>query len=106
MVNDRFPQAAIYGFEMVDVPTKPLSAAGTNHQSKIYAESNRRDFSPKFRRFNLSANTCDLSTFVSRVIADQTVTNKRRPGSRDVFPASHGILARACARAPAKGKDA
>jgi hypothetical protein len=38
MVNDRFPQAVNYGFEMVDVPAKPLSAAGTNHQSKIYAE--------------------------------------------------------------------
>ena len=33
-------------------------------------------------------------------------TKKRRPGSRNVFSASHGVLARAGARAVAEGQDA
>src|SRR6266567_6372840 len=56
-----------------------------NHQSNIYAESNHRHFSPKFGRFNLNANTCDLSSFVSRGIADQTVTNKTDDRGREMF---------------------
>ena len=64
-------------------------------------------FFANFRRFNLNANTCDLSTAVSQT--DDCGINrngtKRRPGSRDVFSASHGILARAGARAAAEGED-
>src|SRR3984893_18482330 len=75
-------------------------------------------FFTNFRRFKLDANTCDLSTAVSQEpLREQPQrlrgpsqarnrTKKRRPGSRDVFSASHGILARAGARAAAQREDA
>jgi hypothetical protein len=47
MVNDRFRAASIYGFEMVDA----AAARTFRHQSNIYAESNRSDFSRIFRAF-------------------------------------------------------
>src|SRR5437879_2579666 len=61
-----------------------------------------------FRRFNLNANTCDLSTAVSPepVARSPQRERKSRPGSRDVFSAPHGILARAGARAVAQREDA
>src|SRR4030081_740837 len=79
-------------------------------------------FFANFRRFKLDANTCDLSTAVSQEpLREQPQrlrgpsqasaryrnrTKKRRPGSRDVFSASHGILARAGGRAAAERGDA
>src|SRR3981081_4284141 len=66
------------------------------------------EFSANFQRFNLNANTCDLSTTVSqgRVAGSPQRKQKRRPGSRDVFSAPHGILARAGGRAVGPGADA
>jgi hypothetical protein len=82
--------------------------AESRHQSKIYTESKQSGFSANFRQINFNGNTCDLSTPASQEMNCEINRNetKRRPGSRDVFSASHGILARACARAAAQGKDA
>jgi hypothetical protein len=50
MVNARFPQSMIYGFEMVD---KPALAAARQHQSKIYTESRGSLISSRiFREFS------------------------------------------------------
>lgn len=62
-----------------------------------------------FRRIELNANTCDLSTAASKARRREINAagpKKRRPGSRNVFSASHGVLARAGARAVAEGQDA
>src|SRR5580704_13703641 len=64
------------------------------------------DFYLSFRPFNLNANTCALSTTVSRErLQDVATAQEGRPGSRDVFSASVGILARARARAAATGQN-
>src|ERR1700694_1951745 len=67
------------------------------------------EFFTNFRRFNLNANTGDLSTAgKSRTGfwgSPATGSIRKRPGSRDVFSAPHGILARACARAVAQEQD-
>jgi hypothetical protein len=44
MVNVRFPERRGYGFEMVDAPAQSLAFAESQHQSKIYTESNHPDF--------------------------------------------------------------
>jgi hypothetical protein len=80
----------------------------SGHQSKIYAESNHCNFRRIFADFT-SMQTLPIyrRLLVRNKAAVQPQHNhKRRPGSRDVFSASHGILARAGARAAAQGKDA
>src|SRR5450432_4114418 len=114
MVNVGFPERWRYGFEMVDArrasisPRRPASIENLHRIESIGFFSN-------FRRFNLNANTCDLSAAVSQgMIARTTATvadkpqrePKRRPGSRDVFSASHGVLARAGARGATQRQDA
>jgi hypothetical protein len=47
MVNGWFPDAAIYGFEMVDAPHLVHPALVSGHQSKIYGESIQANF-PRF----------------------------------------------------------
>jgi hypothetical protein len=67
MVNVGFPAPSFYGFEMVDArrvsdfPERPPSIENL-HRIKSIA------FSSNFRRFNLNANTCDLSTAVNQVL--------------------------------------
>jgi hypothetical protein len=63
MVNELFLSARPYGFEMVDARTTAIlsriSASIENlHRIKSVG------FSANFRRINLNANTCDLSTAV------------------------------------------
>jgi hypothetical protein len=50
MVNAKFPKRNRYGFEMVDARTERLQLR-RQHQSKIYAESNRSAFLQIFRDF-------------------------------------------------------
>jgi hypothetical protein len=103
MVNAGFPQRVQYGFEMVDACGRIRSITGSRHQSKIYAESNQSDFSQIFRDFT-SMQTLAIyrRLLVKEQLRDQPQRNKnRRLGPRDVFSASHGILARAGARAVA-----
>src|SRR4051812_8290034 len=76
------------------------------HQSKIYGESNRRACSKSFLRFKTKANTCDLSRPVTKEAIARSNRNEARPGSRDVFSASHGVLAGPRAGAVAQRKDA
>src|ERR1700731_4693598 len=106
MVNVGFPARAGYGFERVDAPGAAAAPSIENlHRIKSVG------FFTNFRRLNLNANTCDLSTAVSQgQIARTTATvarsiavfcdvrngfKERRPGSRDVFSAPLGVLARA-----------
>jgi hypothetical protein len=108
MVNAGFPQRVQYGFEMVDACGRIRSITGSRHQSKIYAESNQSDYSQIFRDFT-SMQTLAIyrRLLVKEQLRDQPQRNKnRRLGPRDVFSASHGILARAGARAVAKRQDA
>jgi hypothetical protein len=79
MVNDRFPGRKRYGFEMVDIrrasisPRNPASIENLHRIKSI-------GFFAYFRRFNLNANTCDLSTAVSQgVIARKTATVADQP---------------------------
>ena len=78
------------------------------HQSKIYTESNQSDFSQIFDDLT-SMQT--LAIYRRLLVKDQLRDDpqrkrKTRPGSRDVFSAPHGILARAGARAIAQRQDA
>jgi hypothetical protein len=108
MVNDRFPFKEAYGFEMVDAPNVPFCGE-IPHQLKIYTESNQSDF-PRIFAELISMQTLAiyrrlvLQGLIARDQAQRDQT--RRLGSRDVFSAPHGVLARACARAAAEGQDA
>jgi hypothetical protein len=108
MVNDRFRAASIYGFEMVDARAARTFHAMVGHQSKIYAESIHCAFQKIFGDFiSMQILAIYRRLIIRNKAAVQPPHNhKRRPGSRDVFSASHGILARAGARAAAEGKDA
>ena len=121
MVNGGFPEPASYGFERVDATGSRFSAEIRPSIENLHRIKSVGFFA-NFRRFKLNANTCDLSTAVSQGIDCENNRNgcevhrrslrysqrnqKRRPGSRDVFSASHGILARAGARAFAQREDA
>jgi hypothetical protein len=108
MVNARFPATAGYGFEMVDAPDAAVSMRN-RHQSKIYTESNQSDFSQVFG----DLSSIQTLAIYRRLLVKETDCGINRngnktdvPGSRDVFSASHGILARAGARAVAQREDA
>ena len=87
----------------VCIPNIVSENARTDHQWKIYAKPNEANF----RRFNRIANTCNLSTAANfDPNCDKSQRFEETNGVRDVLPASHGILARARARAAAQGQDA
>jgi hypothetical protein len=104
MVNDGFPAKGAYGFEMVDAPERAPFCREIPRQSKIYTESNQSDF-PRIFAELISMQTLAIyrRLLIQGLIArDQAQRDqKRRLGSRDVFSAPHGVLARACARAVA-----
>src|ERR1700742_1309568 len=81
--------------------------ARTPHQSKIYTKSNRS----RFRRIFVELNSMQTLAIYRRLLLKTTIAriqpqrNRTRLGSRDVFSASHGILARAGARAAAKREN-
>jgi hypothetical protein len=107
MVNGGFPERARHGFERVDAAAIPFFTENL-HQSKIYTESNQSDFSQIFDDLT-SMQT--LAIYRRLLVKDQLRDHpqrkrKTRPGSRDVFSAPHGILARAGARAIAQREDA
>src|SRR5713226_8678075 len=96
---------------MVDASNRQRKPASIENLHRIKSVG----FFANSRRFKFNANTCDLSTTVSQgLIARSTATvceasqrnQKGRQGSRDVFSASHGILARAGARAAAQRENA
>jgi hypothetical protein len=109
MVNGRFLQPSRYGFEMVDAPGACVAPLEIHHQWKIYTESNQSDYRRIFPDL-ISMQT--LAIYPRLLVKDRlreinrNGAQKGRPGTRDVFSASHGILARAGARAVAKGQDA
>jgi Family of unknown function (DUF5330) len=65
MVNERFPERSRYGFEMVDVRRTPITLAKAASIENLHRIKSL-GFLANFRRFNLNANTCDLSTAVSQ----------------------------------------
>jgi hypothetical protein len=76
------------------------------HQSKIYTESNQSDFPRIFGGLTSMQTLAIYGRLLVRRLRDQLQREQeRRPGSRDVFSASHGILARAGARAVAQGEN-
>jgi hypothetical protein len=88
--------------------TPAFFRVASRHQSKIYTESNQSDYRQIFAGLT-SMQTLALyrRLLVRDRLRDQPLRNqKRRPGSRDVFSASDGILARAGARAVAQREDA
>src|ERR1700760_3898413 len=88
----------------VEAPFRQRRHASIENLRRI--ESNA--FFTNFRRINLNANTGDLSTAASNgtIARDQAQRDQdRRLGSRDVFSAPYGILARARARAAAARQD-
>jgi hypothetical protein len=107
MVNVRFPLRCLYGFEMVDARRLTRDFDKSRHQSKIYTESNQSDFLEIFGGLTSTQTLAIYRRLLSQtVIAGSTATEpRRRPGSRDVLSASHGVLARAGARAAAQGED-
>jgi hypothetical protein len=79
----------------------------TPHQSKIYAESNRSRFWQIFAELNSMQTLAIYRRLLVRHRLREFNRNgiEKRLGWRDVFSASHGILARAGARAAAKGEN-
>jgi len=73
MVNGGFPEAFCYGFEMVDGPLMRPNL----HQSKIYAESNRGNFS-RFAGGLTSMQT--LAIYRRLLVLLKAAAQKRRPG--------------------------
>jgi hypothetical protein len=65
MVNDGFPERAWYGFEMVDAPCAPVLLRNSLSIENLH-QIESFGFLANFRRFNLNANTCDLSTAVNQ----------------------------------------
>src|SRR5436309_15650790 len=65
------------------------------HQSKIYAESNRSAFLKIFRDFgSMRILAVYRHLLPNGSTARSIAAKRRRTGLRNVFPASHGILAR------------
>src|SRR6266851_4597748 len=82
----------------------PIAPAA--RQSKIYGESNQSDFS---RIFHKLSSMQSLAIYRGLLVQNHCGIDRNRferDGSRDVFSAAHGILARAGARAVAERKDA
>src|ERR1700742_4951930 len=79
----------------------------TRRQSKIYAESNRWRFRQIFAELNSMQTLAVYRRLLVRHRLREFNRNgiEERLGWRDVFSASHGILARAGARAAAKGEN-
>src|ERR1043166_2109499 len=91
-----------YGFEMVDARTQRLQLRQP-HQSKIYAESNRSAFLQIFRDFaSMQILAVYRHSLRKGSIARSNRNGMKKTGSRDVLPASLGILARAGAGAVAQ----
>jgi hypothetical protein len=67
MVNVGFPAPTVYGFEMVDAGA-PVNLRDGPPSIKNLHRIKSIAFSSDFRRFNLNANTCDLSTAVNQVM--------------------------------------
>ena len=104
MVNDRFRARSIHGFELVDA--RPHSTFATFFAiNGIFTANEIIEFSANFRRLYRNSNTCGLSSPDNQERLRHNPQRTRRPGSRDVLSASHGILARAGARAAAQGQD-
>src|SRR5258705_10470859 len=95
-----------YGFEMVDAPATTLTIAwGASIENLRRIKS--FGFFTNFLRFSFNADTCGLSTrFKKRVDCEINRNGMKKTGSRDVLPASHGILARTGAGAVAQREDA
>jgi hypothetical protein len=107
MVNERFPIWQAYGFEMVDAFLGRFRRE-IPHQSKIYTESNQSDFPRIFAELISMQTLAIYRRLLSQglIARDQAQRDqKRRLGSRDVFSAPHGVLARARARAVAQRED-
>jgi hypothetical protein len=106
MVNAKFPKAEPVWFRNGGWPAMTLTIA-----QSASIENLRRiksfGFFTNFPRFSFNADTCGLSTqFKKRVDCEINRNGMKKTGSRDVFPASHGILARAGAGAVAQRKNA
>jgi hypothetical protein len=105
MVNAKFPKRNRYGFEMVDAPAMTLTIA-LNASIENLRRIKSFGFFTNFPRFSFNPNTCGLSAqFKKRVDCEINRNGMKKTGSRDVLPASHGILARAGAGAVAQRED-
>src|SRR5258708_391234 len=98
----------IYGFEMVDAHRVAMVPHVRRYQSKIYVESNQSNFQRIFAEFtSMQILPLYRRLLVRSGMRSQPQMNQNgRPGSRDVFPASYGILAWAGARAAAESNNA
>jgi hypothetical protein len=82
-----FQSRRSYGFEMVDV-SEPCIFCGKPASIENLHRIKSIGFSANFRRFNLNANTCDLSTAASQGIdcAKSTATEPKENGrDREMF---------------------
>jgi Family of unknown function (DUF5330) len=69
MVNVRFPKSTLYGFEMVDGRLRPCFCGKSPSIENLH-RIDSFEFFTNFRRFNLNANTSDLSTAGSQGMTD------------------------------------
>jgi Family of unknown function (DUF5330) len=69
MVNVRFPKTTLYGFEMVDGRLRPYFCGKPPSIENLH-RIDSFGFFTNFRRFNLNANTSDLSTAGSQGMTD------------------------------------
>src|SRR5665213_2984906 len=87
---------------------QPVILRENRHQSKIYTESNQSPLSQIFGDLTSMQTLAIYPRLLVRGLVAYSIAtrpHKRRLGSRDVFSASHGILARAGARAAAQGEN-
>src|SRR5580700_732148 len=85
---------------------KPPLHLQDRHQSKIYVESNHSHF---WRILRDLTSMQTLAIYRRLIVRDSEINcntiEKRQPGSRDVFSASHGVLGRVGAGAVAQRQD-
>jgi hypothetical protein len=105
--------ARAYGFEIVDAMPAAWQMPWRINGTEFLARPESIDFFEKAPRIKLNAITCDLSRDGSAApIASFNRNGTQADGTKDhrgrdnVFPAAHGFLARAGARAVAEGQDA
>jgi hypothetical protein len=86
MVNDRFPKPSRYGFEMVHAPEGSILARESSSIENLQ-RIQFPGFFTNFRRIKLKANTCDLSTAVTREVClrDQRNGKERDDRGRKMF---------------------
>ena len=107
MVNAGFPEPRRYGFEMVDAPRRRIFRVNPRINRKFTPNQIDSDFSQIFGDLTSMQTLAIYRRLLVKVDCGINRNGtKETTGVARCFSASHGILARAGARAAAQGQDA